>query len=167
MHKRNLKGNLQRSKRSLKTTRVYEDQVIKLKTLKTRRMVRDSFPKTLFTLSSLPFKVFQKQLEGENWLCFGEGHLTADSSPAPIAAYRLLPTESSELTHLLSTIGSPTISLKSLIEVLQKKEVILGKELNFYSLSALLLSRRWESVVVACGDSVFGGSVKEKLVPWW
>ncbi|KAI5668725.1 hypothetical protein M9H77_18578 [Catharanthus roseus] len=43
MHKRSLKGNLQRSKRSLKTTRLYEDEVIKLKTLKTRRMVRDSF----------------------------------------------------------------------------------------------------------------------------
>ncbi|KAI5681144.1 hypothetical protein M9H77_02371 [Catharanthus roseus] len=38
MHKRSLKGNLQRSKRSLKTTRLYEDEVIKLKTLKTRRM---------------------------------------------------------------------------------------------------------------------------------
>ncbi|KAI5653173.1 hypothetical protein M9H77_30360 [Catharanthus roseus] len=42
MHKRSLKGNLQSSKRSLKTTKVYEDEVIKLKTLKTRRMVRDS-----------------------------------------------------------------------------------------------------------------------------
>ncbi|KAI5677569.1 hypothetical protein M9H77_08519 [Catharanthus roseus] len=30
-------------KRSLKTTRLYEDEVIKLKTLTTRRMVRDSF----------------------------------------------------------------------------------------------------------------------------
>ncbi|KAI5671639.1 hypothetical protein M9H77_12003 [Catharanthus roseus] len=40
MHKINLKGNLQRSKRSLKTTRVYEDEVIKLNTLKTRRLVR-------------------------------------------------------------------------------------------------------------------------------
>ncbi|KAI5671313.1 hypothetical protein M9H77_11677 [Catharanthus roseus] len=34
---------LQRSKKSLKITRVYEDKVIKLKTLKTRKMVRDSF----------------------------------------------------------------------------------------------------------------------------
>ncbi|KAI5652604.1 hypothetical protein M9H77_29791 [Catharanthus roseus] len=40
---RGLKGNLQISKKSLKTTRLYEDEVIKLKTLKTRRMVRDSF----------------------------------------------------------------------------------------------------------------------------
>ncbi|KAI5666574.1 hypothetical protein M9H77_16427 [Catharanthus roseus] len=40
MHKRSLKGNLQRRKRSLKTTRVYEDELIKLKTLKTRRIVR-------------------------------------------------------------------------------------------------------------------------------
>ncbi|KAI5666730.1 hypothetical protein M9H77_16583 [Catharanthus roseus] len=40
MHKRNLKGNLHRSKRSLKTTRVYENEVIKLNTLKTRRLVR-------------------------------------------------------------------------------------------------------------------------------
>ncbi|KAI5663661.1 hypothetical protein M9H77_22984 [Catharanthus roseus] len=39
MHKRSLKGNLQRNKRSLKTTRFYEDKVIKLKTLKTRRMI--------------------------------------------------------------------------------------------------------------------------------
>ncbi|KAI5648304.1 hypothetical protein M9H77_34309 [Catharanthus roseus] len=43
MHKRSLEGNLQRSKISLKTTRFYEDEVIKLKTLKTRRMVMDSF----------------------------------------------------------------------------------------------------------------------------
>ncbi|KAI5682241.1 hypothetical protein M9H77_03469 [Catharanthus roseus] len=40
MHKRSLKGNLQRSKRSLKTTKVHEDEVIKLNTLKTRRLVR-------------------------------------------------------------------------------------------------------------------------------
>ncbi|KAI5661678.1 hypothetical protein M9H77_21001 [Catharanthus roseus] len=38
MHKRSLKCNLHRSKRSLKTTRVYEDEVIKLNTLKTRRL---------------------------------------------------------------------------------------------------------------------------------
>ncbi|KAI5657081.1 hypothetical protein M9H77_25874 [Catharanthus roseus] len=41
MHKRSLKGILHRSKRSLKTTRVYEDEVIKLNTLKTRRLVKD------------------------------------------------------------------------------------------------------------------------------
>ncbi|KAI5649754.1 hypothetical protein M9H77_35759 [Catharanthus roseus] len=40
MHKRSFKGNLQRSKRSLKTTRVYEDEVMKLNTLMTRRLVR-------------------------------------------------------------------------------------------------------------------------------
>ncbi|KAI5671585.1 hypothetical protein M9H77_11949 [Catharanthus roseus] len=40
MHKRCLKGNLQRSKRSPKITRVYEDEVIMLNTLKTRRIVR-------------------------------------------------------------------------------------------------------------------------------
>ncbi|KAI5673360.1 hypothetical protein M9H77_13724 [Catharanthus roseus] len=40
MHKRSLKGNLHRSKRSLKTIRVYEDEVIKLNTLKTKRLVR-------------------------------------------------------------------------------------------------------------------------------
>ncbi|KAI5657295.1 hypothetical protein M9H77_26088 [Catharanthus roseus] len=40
MHKRSLKGNLHRSKRSLKTTRVNEDEVIKLHALKTR-LVRD------------------------------------------------------------------------------------------------------------------------------
>ncbi|KAI5680589.1 hypothetical protein M9H77_01816 [Catharanthus roseus] len=34
MHKRSLKGNLQRSKRSLKPTRFYEDEENKLKTLK-------------------------------------------------------------------------------------------------------------------------------------
>ncbi|KAI5657868.1 hypothetical protein M9H77_26661 [Catharanthus roseus] len=39
MNKRNLKGNLYRSKRSLKTTRVYEDEVIKLNTFKTRKLV--------------------------------------------------------------------------------------------------------------------------------
>ncbi|KAI5658116.1 hypothetical protein M9H77_26909 [Catharanthus roseus] len=39
MHKRSLKGNLQRSKISLKTTTVYEDEMIKLNTLKTRRIV--------------------------------------------------------------------------------------------------------------------------------
>ncbi|KAI5669119.1 hypothetical protein M9H77_18972 [Catharanthus roseus] len=38
MHKRSFKGNLQRIKRSLKTTIFYEDEVIKLKTLKTIRM---------------------------------------------------------------------------------------------------------------------------------
>ncbi|KAI5662681.1 hypothetical protein M9H77_22004 [Catharanthus roseus] len=38
IHKRSLKGNLQRSKRSLNTTRFYEDEVIKLKILKTKRM---------------------------------------------------------------------------------------------------------------------------------
>ncbi|KAI5672702.1 hypothetical protein M9H77_13066 [Catharanthus roseus] len=43
MHKMSLKGNLQRSKRSLKTIRFSEDEVIKLKTLKTRRMLKDSF----------------------------------------------------------------------------------------------------------------------------
>ncbi|KAI5661570.1 hypothetical protein M9H77_20893 [Catharanthus roseus] len=43
MHKRSLKDNLPRSKRLLKTTRLYEDEVIKLKTLKRRRMVRNSF----------------------------------------------------------------------------------------------------------------------------
>ncbi|KAI5654170.1 hypothetical protein M9H77_31357 [Catharanthus roseus] len=47
MHKRSLKGNLQRRKRSLKTRRFYKDEVIKLKTLKTRRMVRDSFTRHL------------------------------------------------------------------------------------------------------------------------
>ncbi|KAI5671255.1 hypothetical protein M9H77_11619 [Catharanthus roseus] len=41
MHNRSLKGNVQRSKRSLKTTKLYEDKVIKVKTLKTRRMLRD------------------------------------------------------------------------------------------------------------------------------
>ncbi|KAI5664121.1 hypothetical protein M9H77_23444 [Catharanthus roseus] len=41
MHKRSLKGYLQRSKISLKTTRVYEDEVIKLNILKIRRIVRD------------------------------------------------------------------------------------------------------------------------------
>ncbi|KAI5671662.1 hypothetical protein M9H77_12026 [Catharanthus roseus] len=46
-HKKILKENLQRSKRSLKTTRFYEDEVIKLKTLKTRRMPRDSFIRSL------------------------------------------------------------------------------------------------------------------------
>ncbi|KAI5675635.1 hypothetical protein M9H77_06585 [Catharanthus roseus] len=40
MHKRSLKGNLYRSKRSHKTTRVYEHVVIKLNTSKTRRLVR-------------------------------------------------------------------------------------------------------------------------------
>ncbi|KAI5675402.1 hypothetical protein M9H77_06352 [Catharanthus roseus] len=34
-------------------TRLYEDKVIKLKTLKTRRIVRDSFIKTLFGKLSL------------------------------------------------------------------------------------------------------------------
>ncbi|KAI5675672.1 hypothetical protein M9H77_06622 [Catharanthus roseus] len=43
MHRRSLKDNLRRSKRSLKITRLYEDEVNKLKTLKTRRIVRDSF----------------------------------------------------------------------------------------------------------------------------
>ncbi|KAI5653537.1 hypothetical protein M9H77_30724 [Catharanthus roseus] len=38
---RSLKHNLQRRKRSLKIKRLYENEVIKLKTLKTRRMVRD------------------------------------------------------------------------------------------------------------------------------
>ncbi|KAI5670585.1 hypothetical protein M9H77_10949 [Catharanthus roseus] len=42
MHKRSLKGNLQRSKRSLKTTRVYKDEVIKLNTLKIRRIVKEN-----------------------------------------------------------------------------------------------------------------------------
>ncbi|KAI5653626.1 hypothetical protein M9H77_30813 [Catharanthus roseus] len=36
MHKRSLKGNLYRSKLSLKTTRANEDEVIKLDALKTR-----------------------------------------------------------------------------------------------------------------------------------
>ncbi|KAI5671584.1 hypothetical protein M9H77_11948 [Catharanthus roseus] len=49
MHKRSLKGNLQRSKRSLKTTRVYEDEVIELNTLKTRRINKRS----TFGVSSL------------------------------------------------------------------------------------------------------------------
>ncbi|KAI5652976.1 hypothetical protein M9H77_30163 [Catharanthus roseus] len=39
MHKRSLKDDLRRSKRPLKITRLYEDKVIKLKTLKTRRML--------------------------------------------------------------------------------------------------------------------------------
>ncbi|KAI5662672.1 hypothetical protein M9H77_21995 [Catharanthus roseus] len=58
MHKRNIKGNLQRSKISLKTTRFYEDEVIKLNTLKTRRMVRDG----LYGLqkSVLLFTLFKK-----------------------------------------------------------------------------------------------------------
>ncbi|KAI5661906.1 hypothetical protein M9H77_21229 [Catharanthus roseus] len=42
MHKRSLKDNLQRSKMSLKTTRAYEDDVIKLNTLKIRRLVREN-----------------------------------------------------------------------------------------------------------------------------
>ncbi|KAI5682076.1 hypothetical protein M9H77_03304 [Catharanthus roseus] len=42
MYKKSLKGNLQRSRRSLKTSRFYENEVIKLKTLNTRRIVRDS-----------------------------------------------------------------------------------------------------------------------------
>ncbi|KAI5681713.1 hypothetical protein M9H77_02941 [Catharanthus roseus] len=40
MHKRSLKGNLQRSKRSLNPTKVNKDEVIKLNILKTRRLVR-------------------------------------------------------------------------------------------------------------------------------
>ncbi|KAI5650119.1 hypothetical protein M9H77_36124 [Catharanthus roseus] len=47
MQKRSLKGNLKRSKRSHKKTRVYEDEVIKLNTLKTRRLVRGIFKVTL------------------------------------------------------------------------------------------------------------------------
>ncbi|KAI5657235.1 hypothetical protein M9H77_26028 [Catharanthus roseus] len=47
MHKRSLKGNLHRSKRSYKTTIVYEDEVIKLNTLKTRRLVRGVLKVTL------------------------------------------------------------------------------------------------------------------------
>ncbi|KAI5681777.1 hypothetical protein M9H77_03005 [Catharanthus roseus] len=43
MYKRSLKDNLHRSKRSYKTTRDYEDEVIKLNTLNTRRLVRDMF----------------------------------------------------------------------------------------------------------------------------
>ncbi|KAI5677599.1 hypothetical protein M9H77_08549 [Catharanthus roseus] len=48
MHKMTLKDDQQRSKRSLKITRLYEDEVINLKTLKTRRMVRDSFIRETF-----------------------------------------------------------------------------------------------------------------------
>ncbi|KAI5676268.1 hypothetical protein M9H77_07218 [Catharanthus roseus] len=54
MHKRSLKGNLQRSKRSLKTTRVYEHEVIKLNTLKTRRLVRGIL-KVTFIVEKGPF----------------------------------------------------------------------------------------------------------------
>ncbi|KAI5664668.1 hypothetical protein M9H77_23991 [Catharanthus roseus] len=54
IQERSLKGNLQRSKRSLKTTKLYKDEVIKLKTLKIRRMVRDSF------ISSLEETFFEK-----------------------------------------------------------------------------------------------------------
>ncbi|KAI5683611.1 hypothetical protein M9H77_04842 [Catharanthus roseus] len=43
MHKKSLDDDLQRSKRSLKITRLYEDEMTNLKTLKTKRMVRDSF----------------------------------------------------------------------------------------------------------------------------
>ncbi|KAI5653941.1 hypothetical protein M9H77_31128 [Catharanthus roseus] len=39
MHKQSLKGHLQKSKRSLKKIRVYEDELIMLNTLKTRRFV--------------------------------------------------------------------------------------------------------------------------------
>ncbi|KAI5680755.1 hypothetical protein M9H77_01982 [Catharanthus roseus] len=51
---RSLKENLQRSKRSQKTTRFCEDEVIKLKIVKTRRMFRDSF------ISSLEEIIFEK-----------------------------------------------------------------------------------------------------------
>ncbi|KAI5682221.1 hypothetical protein M9H77_03449 [Catharanthus roseus] len=76
MHKRSLKENLQRSKRSLKTIRFFEDEVIKLKTLKTRRMLRDSFirylcqeegkleealQKVVFSLSQALLKGFHKK----------------------------------------------------------------------------------------------------------
>ncbi|KAI5648970.1 hypothetical protein M9H77_34975 [Catharanthus roseus] len=43
MHKKSLNDNLQKSKRSLKITMLYEDEVIKLKTLNTRRIIRNSF----------------------------------------------------------------------------------------------------------------------------
>ncbi|KAI5661831.1 hypothetical protein M9H77_21154 [Catharanthus roseus] len=70
MHKRSLKDNLQRNKRSLKTTRLYEDEVIKLKTLKTTRIVRDSFYKEERKLVEAFHKVvsfsYQASLEGFN-----------------------------------------------------------------------------------------------------
>ncbi|KAI5681551.1 hypothetical protein M9H77_02779 [Catharanthus roseus] len=47
MYKRSLKGNLHRRKRSLKTIRVYEDEVIKLNNLKTRRLVTGILTVTL------------------------------------------------------------------------------------------------------------------------
>ncbi|KAI5663849.1 hypothetical protein M9H77_23173 [Catharanthus roseus] len=52
MHKRSLKGNLQKRKISLKTTRVYEDEVIKLNTLKIRKIVRGK-PVVQFSVISL------------------------------------------------------------------------------------------------------------------
>ncbi|KAI5681143.1 hypothetical protein M9H77_02370 [Catharanthus roseus] len=57
MHKRSLKDNLRRSKRSQKTTRVYGDEVIKLNTLKTRRL------KNLLGASSLI--IFQRRRKRE------------------------------------------------------------------------------------------------------
>ncbi|KAI5650227.1 hypothetical protein M9H77_36232 [Catharanthus roseus] len=48
MQKMSLKSNLQRSKRSLKTTGFCEDEVVKLKTLKIRSMVRDSIIRYLY-----------------------------------------------------------------------------------------------------------------------
>ncbi|KAI5648558.1 hypothetical protein M9H77_34563 [Catharanthus roseus] len=57
MHKRSLKHDLQRRKRSLKIARLYEDEVIKLKTLKIRRMVRDSFISGICEILELSLKV--------------------------------------------------------------------------------------------------------------
>ncbi|KAI5649661.1 hypothetical protein M9H77_35666 [Catharanthus roseus] len=52
MHKRSVKDNLQRNKSSLETTRVYENEVIKLNTTKTRTIVRGK-PVVQFSVISL------------------------------------------------------------------------------------------------------------------
>ncbi|KAI5669369.1 hypothetical protein M9H77_19222 [Catharanthus roseus] len=72
MHKRSFK---QRSKRSLKTIRLYEE-VIKLKTLKARRMIRDSFIGYLWkleeTLQKL-YPIFSQALSLARGLDYGSG----------------------------------------------------------------------------------------------
>ncbi|KAI5671857.1 hypothetical protein M9H77_12221 [Catharanthus roseus] len=63
MHKRSLMGNLQRSKISLKTTRAYGDDVIKLNTLKTIRIVKKIKMALLHVQELLTFNMLLRKLD--------------------------------------------------------------------------------------------------------
>ncbi|KAI5671469.1 hypothetical protein M9H77_11833 [Catharanthus roseus] len=93
MHKISIKGNLHRSKRLLKTTRAYEDDVIKLNTLKRRRLVRGILKSSIRTIfkSSSSYKNKKKNLLGASSLIIFQRRRKEELVETKIELYLSLP----------------------------------------------------------------------------